>query len=117
MRVPILLLTFAVVSGCAATAEESQASDSLLQSEVTQRQSRLDESSEAFWRALPRNRPKLGIRLAVPIDESRLDLSYNPELRRMGFRVANDGKLKRLAGDGEVDAAYGELAKAQGFGR
>jgi hypothetical protein len=45
------------------------------------------------------------------------EISYNPELRRMGMRVGSDGQPKRIAGDGEVPATWEDLRRAQGFGR
>jgi hypothetical protein len=61
---------------------------------------------------------------AVPIRHSTdytraesYDLSYNPELRRMGMRIGSDGQPKRIAGDGEVPATWEDLRRAQGFGR
>lgn len=45
------------------------------------------------------------------------EMSYNPELRRMGMRIASDGRPKRIASDGEIPASWEDLRRAQGFGR
>lgn len=49
--------------------------------------------------------------------QNSTELSYNPELRRMGMRIASDGQPKRIAGDGEIPSTWEDLRRAQGFGR
>ena len=49
--------------------------------------------------------------------EDTREMSYNPELRRMGIRIGSDGQPKRIAGDGEIPSSWEDLRKAQGFGR